>query len=169
MDAAFRPPLSWEAEASRRLSRRLRDDRDEPKMVERIRIIQSRMRREYEEVSNYLPQHADAYGRKACRNGMPGQVSVKKNVGVLGRYFGSLGYVGSLLCRVVSGRIHGIAATSPPDRLASDCRSVPEMPSATDRTPPSPDSTWNTPPGSRDRGLSEVSSGEAPTPAPRPV
>ena len=65
--------------------------------------------------------------------------------------------------------VYGIEATSPPDRLASDCRSVPEMSSATDRTPPSPDSTCNTPPGNRDRGLSEVSSGEAPTPAPRLV
>ena len=65
--------------------------------------------------------------------------------------------------------VYGIAVASPPDRLASDCRTVPEMPSATDRTPPSPDSTCNMPPGSRDRGLSEVSSGEAPRPAPRLV
>jgi hypothetical protein len=48
--------------------------------------------------------------------------------------------------------VYGIEATSPPDRLVSDCRSVPEMSSATDRTPPSPDSTCNTPPGNRDRG-----------------
>ena len=64
---------------------------------------------------------------------------------------------------------HGTAATSPPDRLASDCSRSTEMPSVTDRTPPSPESTWNTPPASRDRGFRDVSSGDAPTPAPKPV
>ena len=37
--------------------------------------------------------------------------------------------------------LHGTEATSPPARLASDCSRVPEIPSATDRTPPSPEST----------------------------
>ena len=76
-----------------------------------------------------LPMRSE---EKVCRNGVLVR-SVSKTVSVV--------RAGSVGGRVVSGRIHGIAATSPPDRLASDCRSVPEMPSATDRTPPSPDST----------------------------
>jgi hypothetical protein len=55
------------------------------------------------------------------------------------------------------GDFYGTATTSPPARLVSDCSSSTAMSSDTGRTPPSPESTWNTRPGSRDRGLSDVS------------
>ena len=48
-------------------------------------------------------------------------------------------------------------------RIAASCSSV-STPSATGRTAPSPERAWNTPPGSRDRGLSEVCTAEVPIP-----